>query len=88
VKFTDPDRALRFGSDEELRRFHDDLTALLREATITATRTASVDDAPERARAVLRRYATVLRALNALRRTLPHEPGAGEAVSSSTPRRA
>jgi hypothetical protein len=76
MKYDDEARALRFGSDDELRRFHDDLTELLRAATVSATREGDVDAATARARDVMRRYATVLRALNAMRASLPR--GAGE----------
>ncbi|MBI5513350.1 MAG: hypothetical protein HY909_06245 [Deltaproteobacteria bacterium] len=75
MKYTDQDRALRFASEDELQRFHADLTELVREATVSATRGVPVEEATVRARDVLRRYATVVRALNALRRSLPHSPG-------------
>jgi hypothetical protein len=75
MKYDDEQRALRFGSAEELRRFHDDITELLRAATVAATRDVDVEVATGRARDVMRRYATVLRALNAMRATLPRDGG-------------
>jgi hypothetical protein len=83
MKYDDENRALRFASDDEVGRFHDDLTELLRTATISVTRDVDVEVATERAKELMRRHATVLRCLNALRRSLPreasshgpHEPG-------------
>ncbi len=73
MKYDDETRALRFGSPDELRRFHDDLTELLRTATVAATAGVEVAVATERAREVMRRHAPVVRALNAIRRALPRE---------------
>jgi hypothetical protein len=90
MKYDDESRTLRFVSDDELRRFHDDLTDLLRTATVNATKNVEVDVATQRAQAVMKGHATVLRALNAIRRALPREvPGAerepeGDADKGST----
>ena len=78
MKYDDDGEALRFGSREELRRFHDELTSLVRTATVAASRGADVDEGVERARAVMRQHATVLRALNAMRRVLPRSADDGQ----------
>ncbi|MFO0644900.1 MAG: hypothetical protein U0326_01600 [Polyangiales bacterium] len=64
-------RSLQFSSEEELQRFHDDLTELIRVATVSVTKNVEVEVATERARELMRRHATVLRCLNQLRRVLP-----------------
>lgn len=76
MKFDPDSRSLRFGSPEELDRFHRELSILVREATVSAH--AGEKDA-QAARAlsqeVLRKYGAVMRALNALRAHLPRNPG-------------
>ena len=65
----DPDQyALTFDDIAELRAFHEQLGALLREATIAAS-SSSPDAAvaTERVRDVLDRFATVTEALNHIR---------------------
>lgn len=71
MKYDEETRSLRFSSDEELSRFHEDLTELLRTATVAVTKNVDVDDATDRARDLMKRHSTVLRCLNALRRSLP-----------------
>jgi len=66
----DPDlRVLRFASDEEVTAFHAELTALLREVTISVS--SATDDAQQAkigAREILREFKLVTRILNAVRR--------------------
>ena len=71
MKYDDETRSLRLSSDEEISRFHDDLTELLRTATVSVTKDVDVEAATERARDLMKRHSTVLRCLNALRRSLP-----------------
>lgn len=71
MRFDPTGLSLRFGSREELDRFHHDLSDLLRRVIVEGmtTRTAAVDGAMQ-AREEMRRYVTVTRALNALRQQL------------------
>lgn len=72
----DPDAlTLRFGSRDEIDRFHRDLTALLR-AAIAAGAAQAEDPAEGAAHAqeTMRAYATVTRALNALRGGMRDDP--------------
>ncbi len=71
MKLDADSRSLQFASEDELQRFHDDLTELLRAATVSVTKGVEVEVATERARELMRRHATVLRCLNQLRRALP-----------------
>lgn len=64
----DPDAlTLRFGSRDELDRFHRDLTDLLRHVVSEGANTADPAEGAARAQDAMRRYATITRALNALR---------------------
>lgn len=73
MKYDDEQRALRFATDDERARFHDELTDLIRLATVAVTRDVAVEVATERARELMRAHAAVMRCLNALRRGLPRE---------------
>ena len=60
--------SLRFGSPEELDAFHRELTALLREMTLSvAAKTKDPEQARALAHEVLREFEVVTRLLNALR---------------------
>ena len=62
-------RTLRFSSDEELASFHQELTGLLREVTISvSSATQDAEQAKDGAREVLREFRTIARILNALRK--------------------
>lgn len=65
---------LRFASRDELDRFHRDLSDLLRRAIREgAAATQTAEEGAAHARDEMRRYATVARALNALRGSLRDE---------------
>jgi hypothetical protein len=65
-------KTLRFSSDEELTAFHGELTALLREVTISvSSATQDAEQAKAGAREVLKQFRVVTRILNALRRAQP-----------------
>lgn len=86
MKLDEDALSLRFNSPEELQRFHDDLTELVRTATVGVTRGVEVDVATERARELMRRHATVLRCLNQLRRVLTrHASTPDDRVDASPP---
>lgn len=69
----DPDAlTLRFASRDELDRFHHDLTDLLRRALADGA-TKDPHESVANAKGEMRRYATVTRALNALRGQLRDE---------------
>lgn len=73
MKYEPEARALQFTTDEELARFHAEVTALLRDAVTQASRHGDADAGKAAAREVFKQFATVLRALNALRAHLePH----------------
>jgi len=69
--------ALTFDDKGELEAFHDELSALMREATIAASG-SSPDPAiaTARAREVLERFATITAALNAVRTSGAIRPSA------------
>jgi len=76
MKFDPDSRSLRFASTEELERFHGELSALMREATVAASSTEKdAEAARARSQEVLRTFGVVMRALNALRQHLPRQPG-------------
>jgi hypothetical protein len=74
MKYDSTAHTLAFTSEEELRQFHLQLSALIRSAMVQATGT--IED-PEQAkgvsRDVLHDFAIVVRALNTLRRGLPRK---------------
>lgn len=72
MKYREEDPSLEFSSQGEADAFHLELTALVREVTIAASR-GEPDDARAvaQSREVLQRYKTIARALNAMRRRLP-----------------
>ena len=76
MKF-DPDaRTLRFADAHEAQLFHDQLSVLVRSAIVAAGRGITDDkQATEASREVLREFAAVVRALNALRKELERHPG-------------
>lgn len=69
MKYEPDSRTLQFASAEELDAFHLELTALLREVTVSVSSTTQdATQARDRAREVLREFKVVTRILNALRR--------------------
>jgi hypothetical protein len=76
MKFDAATRTLQFASDQEVARFHAEVTALLRDAVSEASRHGDAQAGKAAAQSVFKDFASVLRALNALRRHL--EPEAGE----------
>ena len=76
MKFDPDSRSLRFGSADEVERFHRELSALVRQATVAVSSTEKdAEVARERSQEVLRTFAAVVRALNALRAHLPRQAG-------------
>lgn len=65
---------LAFSSQEELEQFHTELSALIRGAMVGATR--QIEDAElakQASKEVLQEFRTLMRALNAMRETLPRK---------------
>jgi hypothetical protein len=76
MKFDPDSRSLRFGSAEELERFHRELSDLVRRATVAVSSTEKdAEAARARSQEVLRAFGVVIRALNALRAHLPRRAG-------------
>jgi hypothetical protein len=74
MRYDPSSRALSFASVEEVDEFHVELTALLRETMIhTTRRIADSHEARNASREVMREYRLLMRAINALRRELPHK---------------
>lgn len=72
MKYLEQDPAVRFDSPKEAEAFHRELTELVREVTIAASRgVEDADRAVDLSRDVLKRYKTIARALNTMRRSLP-----------------
>lgn len=76
MKYDPSTRALRFASDQELDRFHAEVTALLRDAVSEASRHGDAQAGRVAAQSVFRDFACVLRTLNALRPHLERTVGA------------
>lgn len=73
MKYDPAARALQFTGDDEVVRFHAEVTALLRESVTAASKHGDADAGKAAAREVFKQYASVMRALNALRAHLePH----------------
>ncbi len=75
MNFDPAQRTLQFSSDEELAEFHQEMTALLREVTVSVS--ASTQDAAQartRALEVLKEFKVIARLLNTLRKqhAVPH----------------
>jgi hypothetical protein len=70
MKYDPAQHTLSFASDEEVKRFHWELTALLREVVTEASRHGDRDEGKAAAQSVFKDCPTVLRALNAFRRHL------------------
>jgi len=69
VKYDPDTRTLQFASAEELDSFHRELTAMLREITVSVSAaTPDANVARDRAREVLREFKVVTRILNAIRK--------------------
>jgi len=76
VRYDDQALTLTFANPDELATFHKELTALLREVTISVSAsTKDANEARDRAREVLREFKVVTRILNAIRKkTAPSAP--------------
>lgn len=70
MKFEPNGRVLEFASEEEVLRFHTELTALLRDVVANASHHGDRDEGKAASKEVFKEFATILRALNALRRHL------------------
>jgi hypothetical protein len=69
VEFDLEQRTLRFVSDEELASFHQELTALLRQVTVSiSSSTTDAEQARKGAQQVLKEFRLIARLLNSLRR--------------------
>lgn len=72
MKFDDSSCTLTFRSLDEASAFHLELTSLVRQAMLQASKTAEdADDLKGPSKAVMQEHAHVLRALNAMRKVLP-----------------
>lgn len=76
MKYDPSTRTLQFANDQEVARYHAEVTALLRDAVSEASRHGDAQAGKLAAQAVFKDFGCVMRALNALRRHL--ERGAGE----------
>ena len=97
MKYDPSTRTLQFASDQEVERFHAEVTTLFREAVTEASRHGDAHAGKIAAQAVFKDFASVMRALNAMRRHLDREmgdheppppvedppPGAGEGATGS-----
>jgi hypothetical protein len=69
VNFDPEQRTLHFASDEELASFHQELTMLLREVTVSiSAATPDAEVAKQGAQQLLKEFKLIARLLNALRR--------------------
>lgn len=67
----DPDaHALQFTNEDEVNRFHAELTSLLRVAVTSVSRHGEAEQGKAAAQGVFKEFAAVMRALNALRKHL------------------
>ncbi|MDO9019868.1 MAG: hypothetical protein Q8S73_26240 [Deltaproteobacteria bacterium] len=78
MKYDASTRTLQFTSDQEVDRFHAEVTALLRDAVSAASHHGDARAGKLAAQAVFRDFASVLRALNVLRRHLDRSAGENE----------
>lgn len=67
MKFDPAARALQFITDDEVSRFHAEVTALLRESVTAASKHGDAEAGKAAAREVFKQYASVMRCLNAMR---------------------
>ncbi len=67
MKYDPTERSLQFATDDEVERFHKELTLLLREVVTEASRHGDRDQGKAAAKSVFKDVPTVLRALNAFR---------------------
>lgn len=74
MKYDPHAHTLTFASAEEVERFHLQLTALLRETMVAATRRlADSQEARRTSRKIMRHYVLLMRTINTLRRELPRK---------------
>lgn len=72
VKYDEQTHSLSFNSAKEVEAFHAEVTDLIRLSMVVAHEgVADPQVARDRAQEVMKRFATVMRALNALRKSLP-----------------
>ena len=75
MKYDPATRTLEFSSDQEVARFHAEVTTLLRDAVSEASRHGDAQAGKVAALAVFKDFASVMRALNALRKHLDRAVG-------------
>lgn len=72
MRYREEETSLCFASPEEAASFHGELTELVREAMVAAGGSErDVEAAVDRNRDLFKRFKTVARALNSMRRSLP-----------------
>ena len=72
MKYDDETHSLTFSSAAEVEAFHAEMTDLIRLAMVMAHEgVADADQARQLSQEVMKRFATIMRALNNLRRSLP-----------------
>jgi hypothetical protein len=70
VKYDPQTRTLTFASDDEVERFHAEITALLREAVVSVSKHGEAEQGKAAAQGVFKQFGAVMRTLNAFRRHL------------------
>lgn len=85
MKYDPSTRTLQFTSDQEVERFHAEVTALLRDAVSAASHLGDANTGKLAAQAVFRDFASVMRALNQLRRHLDRSAGEAEPPPPTEP---
>lgn len=85
MKYDHTTRTLQFTSDQEVDRFHAEVTTLLRDAVTEASRHGDAHAGKLAAQAVFKDFASVMRALNVLRRHLEREAGDHEPPPPTEP---
>jgi hypothetical protein len=70
LKYDPETRALQFSNDEEVVRFHSELTALMRTAVTAVSRHGEDQEGKAAAQGVFKELPSIMRALNAFRKHL------------------
>lgn len=73
MKYEPSTHTLQFSNDDEVARFHLEVTALLRDMVTEASRHGDADAGKAAAKEVFKEFGSVMRVLNALRRHLEPE---------------
>ena len=78
MKYNSKDKTLAFSSDEEVSKFHDQLTGILRTAMLEVggNEATSKEEDMKLTKEFFERYSTLAETLNRLRTHLPREAGA------------